>query len=80
MTIENFIAIALGLVAVVCGPLMIRNRKKLYDLFADTQRALGGAPGRYVAKGSSPFWVGFVGVGCTAIGVVAILVGIFTRE
>lgn len=80
MTIENYIVIAIGLVATVCGPLMTFNRERVYRLFADTNRALGGAPGRQVAKGSSPFWVGFVGVGFAVIGVVAIIVGIFARE
>lgn len=80
MTIENYIVIAVGLVAVVCGPLMVRHRVKVFRFFSDAQRALGGAVGRAVAEGSSPFWIGFVGAGLTFIGLVAIGVGIFGRE
>lgn len=80
VTIENYVVIAAGVVALVCGPLIVRNRRKLFNVFADTNRALGGAPGRQVAKGSSPFWVGFVGVGLAVIGFVALLIGIFARS
>lgn len=80
MTIENYIVLAVGLVAVVCGPLLVRNRDRLFEIFTDTNRALGGAPGREVKRLSSPWWVGFVGVGITIIGVVAIFAGIFARE
>ena len=80
MTIENYIVIAVGLIAVVCGPLMVWHRVKVFRFFADAQRALGGAVGRTVAKRSSPFWIGFCGVGLTIIGLVAIGVGIFGRE
>lgn len=80
MTIENYIVIAVGLAAAICGPLMVRHRVKTFRFFADTQRALGGAVGRAVAEGSSPFWIGVVGVGLTVIGLVAIGIGIFGRE
>lgn len=80
MTVENYIVLAVGLVAVVCGPLMVRSRAKVFRFFADAQRALGGAVGRAVADRSSPFWIGVVGVGMTFIGLVAIGIGIFGRE
>jgi small-conductance mechanosensitive channel len=80
MTLENFIVIAIGVVSIICGALVVRNRSKLFDVFADANRALGGPPGREVARRSSPFWVGFVGAGIVVIGAVAILAGIFARE
>ncbi|WP_372968627.1 hypothetical protein [Microbacterium sp.] len=80
MTIENYIVLAVGFVAVVCGPLIVRNRVKVFQLISDTQRALGGAVGRAVAAGSSPFWIGFAGVGLMIIGLVAIGAGIFGRD
>lgn len=80
MTYENYIVIAIGIIALICGPLVIRNRVKIFEFFAVTLRALGGAPGRAAVKGSSPFWIGFVGVGLTFIGVVAFFGGIFGRE
>lgn len=80
MTIENYVAIAVGLIAIVCGPLMVRNRVKIFDTIANTNRALGGAPGREVAKRSSPWWIGFVGVGLSVIGIVAVIAGIVARE
>ena len=80
MTFENYIAIAIGLVAVGGGPLLVRHRAKVFRVIADTNRAFGGAAGREVGKRSSPWWIGFCGVGLTLIGVVAGLVGIFARE
>ena len=80
MTVENYLVMMVGVIALVCGPLIVRNRKKLFDVYADANRAMWGELGRQVAKRSSPFWVGFVGVGLAAIGFVAILIGIFARE
>lgn len=80
MTIENYIVIAIGLVAVICGPMMVRHRVKVFTFFADAQRALGGPIGRATANGSSPFWIGFYGVWLTIIGLVGIGIGIFGRE
>lgn len=80
MTYENYIVIAVGIIALICGPLIVRNRVKIFDFFSVTLRALGAAPGRAAVKGSSPFWVGFTGAGLTFIGVVAFFAGIFARE
>lgn len=54
MTFENYIAIAIGLVAVGCGPLLVRHRAKVFRVIADTNRAFGGPAGREVGKRSSP--------------------------
>lgn len=80
MTIENYIVMAVGLVVVVCGPLMVRHREKVSHFFSDAQRALGGRVGRATAKGSSPSMMRFLGVVLTIMGVVAIGAGIFGRE
>lgn len=80
MTIENYAVIAIGVIALVCGLAVFKNRQKLFGVFTDAHRAFGGALGRQVAKRASSFWVGFVGAGIIAIGVVAILIGIFARE
>jgi hypothetical protein len=80
MTIENYLALAVGLIAVVCGLLMVRHRVKVFRCLSDAQRALGGPLGRTIAKGWSPFWMGVVGGGFTFIGIVVIGVGIFGRE
>lgn len=80
MTIENYIVIAIGLVVVVCGPLLVRHREKVSHFLSDAQRALGGRVGRVTAKGLSPSMVRFLGVALTIMGVVAIGIGIFGRE
>ncbi|WP_314645630.1 hypothetical protein [uncultured Microbacterium sp.] len=80
MTIENYIAIAIGLLELVCGPLLVRHREKVFHFFNDAQRALGGRVGRVTAKGSSPSMMRFLGVVLTMMGVVTIGAGIFGRE
>ncbi|GAA2926234.1 hypothetical protein GCM10010458_05200 [Microbacterium luteolum] len=80
MTIENYVALSVGVIALLCGPLIVRNRRKIFGVISDTLRALGGTPGRQVVKMSSPFWVGFTGVVLAAIGVIAIIAGVFVRE
>lgn len=52
MTIENYLAIAAGLVAVVCGRLMVGHRVKVFGFSSGAQRALGGAVGRRSVVGS----------------------------
>jgi hypothetical protein len=80
VTIENYLVIAIGLAAVVCGPLVTRRRVKISKIFVDAQRALGGPVGRATSRGMSPSWIGVIGVALAVIGLIAIGVGVFARE
>lgn len=81
MTLENYIVMAVGVIVLVLGVILIRNRVKVFEFFTDAFGAFGGTSARQaISKGSSPFWIGFVGVGAMVIGVVAILMGIFARK
>ncbi|MFJ4166837.1 hypothetical protein ACIPY5_14900 [Microbacterium sp. NPDC089698] len=79
MTAENYIAIVIGAIALMCGPIVIIFREKIYRVIADTNRALGGGVGRAAARRSSPVWIGIWGGALMFIGVGGILVGIFSR-
>lgn len=79
MTAENYVAIIIGTIALMCGPIVILNRKRIYRVIADTNRALGGSVGRAAARRSSPVWIGLWGGALMFIGVGGILVGIFSR-
>jgi len=80
MTIDNFIVMAIGAFAIIFGILVIRYRKRFFDVFANMQRKFLGAPGRVIADGSNPWWVGFGGAAFIFVGVVALFAGIFARE
>lgn len=80
MTIANYIVMAVGVILFVLGAIMTWKRVKVFDFFADALGALGGTSARQAIKGSSPAWIGAVGVVAMGIGFVAILMGIFARE
>ncbi|MCT1479855.1 hypothetical protein [Microbacterium sp. p3-SID336] len=79
MAADNFIVLGLGVVLLVLGPLVVRNRQRLFDITADANRALGGAAGREVAKRGSAAWVGACGIAMIVFGLIAILMGLFVR-
>ncbi|WP_341956023.1 hypothetical protein [Microbacterium sp. LWH13-1.2] len=80
MTIENYIVIAIGIFAIVGGVLIFRGRRRIYNLLANLQKDLIGERGDSLSKRASAYWVGFTGIVSIAIGVVAILTGVFARE
>lgn len=79
MTAENYIVLSLGVIALIAGPLIARNSRKLFEITADANRALGGAPGRQVAKRGSAKWVRACGIALTIFGIIFLLAGIFVR-
>lgn len=79
MSADNYFSLGLGVVLLVSGPLVVRHRQRLFDITADANRALGGAPGREVAKRGSAAWVGACGIAMIAFGVIALLAGVFVR-
>lgn len=80
MSVENYIVLAIGVIAVICGPLIVRNRVKLFEFFSDFHRTFTGTQGRAAINRSSPGNVGFVGVMLTIIGLVGIGMGLFGRD
>lgn len=80
MTFENYIVIVIGVVVLVLGAIMTWKRVKVFEFFTDAFGAFGGASARQAVRGSSPGWIGAVGVVAMGIGLVAILMGIFARE
>lgn len=72
MTIENYLAIAAGLVAVVCGPLMVRHRVKVFGFSSDAQRVLGGC-GREEISRRLPkmLFVVLIGIGALIVAAIA---------
>lgn len=79
LTIDNYVGIVAGVIAIICGPLIIRHRVTIYRVVSDSNRAFFGKVGGRVSKGSSPWWIGFCGAGLLAIGVGVLLMGIFAR-
>ena len=80
MTIENYISIVAGGLLVVIGPIWFRNRRKIFDFFADFNQVFLGHAGEQATKGSSPFWMGVIGVAMVLMGAVILCIGLFARE
>jgi hypothetical protein len=77
MRFENYVAIILGLAALVSGPLIVRNKVKIFHVILEVNRTLGGKIARQASERSSPRWVGMCGIALTAMGVAAVLGGLF---
>lgn len=80
LTFENYAVMFIGLIALLLGAVLTWKRAKVFEFFADAFGAFGGDSARKAIKGSSPFWIGVVGVSAMGIGFIAILMGIFARE